>query len=171
MSHFEQKEAAVLPWLEQLTLGLDLPQPLMLGLWRQSCVVLILGIVSGSIRWWFPPWWTTWRRGWLWTASTSWTTSIRFPEYILSFYGSYRKCRNHPFTLNPAAPLLRNIQSWSMPLHMQVGEISQPSWIGYMQAEKWKRIKIDVLLKVTDATPHSGGKMKNKNKKRCFVES
>ena len=87
MSHFEQKEVAVLLWLEQLTLGLDLPQHLMLGLW--SYVVLILGFVSGSIRWWFPPWWTTWRRGWLWTASTSWTTSIRFPECISSFYGSY----------------------------------------------------------------------------------
>ena len=133
MSHFEQKEAAVLPWLEDLTLGLDPPQPLMLGLWRQ-CQWTIMCFVSGSIRWWFPPWWTTWRRGWLWTASTSWTTSIRFPEYILSFYGSYRKCRNHPFTLNPAALLLRNIQSWSMQL--------------LMQAEKWKWIKIDVLLKM-----------------------
>ena len=32
MSHFEQKEVAVLLWLGEVTLGLDLPQPLMLGL-------------------------------------------------------------------------------------------------------------------------------------------
>ena len=39
--------------------------------------------------------------------------------HIIFLWFIYRKCRNHPFTLNPAALLLRNIQSWSMRLHMQ----------------------------------------------------